>query len=155
MRYTVRYIPLRKIKPGEAPGMTARLRKLRALMWDSLHLIVVRRNRRDGSYSLLLGRTRYDYLLSHTKRLAAPCLIDDSPPRIRVREFGRRVRAMIERAPALSIIRALRRADPRFGRLTRRQQLQVLLLAIRYRETVVAAMIAAIDRIGMNGPHRP
>jgi len=147
MRYTIRYIPLRKIKPGEVPGMTARLRKLRALMWDSLHLIVVRRNRRDGSYSLLLGRTRYDYLLSHTKKLAAPCLVEESPPRLSFRDFGRRVRVMIDRAPALSIIRALRRADPRFSRLSRRQQFRVLLLAIRYRETVVAAMIAAIDRM--------
>jgi hypothetical protein len=147
MRFTVQYIPLRKIKPGEAAALTSRLRRLRVLMWDCMQLLVVRRNRRDGTYSLLLGRTRYDYLLTHTRKHAVPCLVDESPTRSRLRAWGTRLRKMIVHAPSLSIIRTFMREEPRFRQLTRRQQFQVLLLAIRYRETVVSAMIAKVDHM--------
>ncbi len=147
MRFTVQYIPLRKIRPGESAGMTSRLRKLRGLMWDSLHLLVVRRNRKDGSYKLLIGRSRYDYLVTHTKKIAAPCLVDESPARSRIRAYGTRLRRFIRHAPSMAIIRTFMRAEPRFRRLTRRQQLQVLLLAVQYRDTVVATMIAKVDQM--------
>jgi hypothetical protein len=147
MRYTIQYIPLCKIKPGEAAALTSRLRKLRGLMWDAMQLLVVRRNRGDGNYRLLFGRTRYDYLVTHTKKRSAPCLVDESPARSRIRSYGKRLRQLIRHAPALSIIRMFTREEPRFRQLSRRQQFQVLLLAIRYRETVVSAMIAKVDHM--------
>jgi hypothetical protein len=147
MRFTVQYIPLRKIKPGEAAALTSSLRKLRGLMWDAMQLLVVRRNRRDGTYSLLYGRTRYDYLVTHTKKSSAPCLVDESPARSIISSYGTRLRQLIRHAPALSIIRTFMREEPRFRQLTRRQQFQVLLLAIRYRETVVSTMIAKVDHM--------
>lgn len=147
MRFTVQYIPLRKIKPGEPAALTTRLRKLRGLMWDAMQLLVVRRNRKDGTYRLLIGRSRYDYLVNHTRKISAPCLVDESPARSRIRAYGMRLRRLIRHAPALAIIRTFMREEPRFRQLTRRQQFQVLLLAIRYRDTVVASMIAKVDRM--------
>ncbi len=147
MRFTVRYIPLRKIKPGEPAALTSRLRKLRSFMWDAMQLLVVRRNRQDGTYSLLIGRSRYDYLVNHTKKHAAPCLVDESPARSRIRAYGARLRRLVRQAPALAIIRTFMREEPRFRQLTRRQQLQVLLLAVRYRDTVVASMIAKVEQM--------
>ncbi|MGG1552200.1 hypothetical protein [Paenibacillus ferrarius] len=160
MRFTVQYIQLDKIKPGIASVMTSHIRKLRHLMWDCMHLLVVRKNRKDGTYTVVLGQERYDYLRKHTKKRTAPCLVDESRSSAQASRWLTRLRSrsarqafpVIDRSrltpAAWSIIRSFLREDKaRLTQLSRKQQAQVFALAFRYRRTVIAAMKAKVDEI--------
>lgn len=159
MRFTVQYIPLSKLKPDAATRMTAQLRKLRRLVWDCMHLLVVRKNRRDGTYTILLGSDRYQYLREHTKKLSAPCLIDDSGAKADIRSWLHRWREAKGPAPWLAVprerlapvawsaVRTLLKEEPRFRELTRSQQWEVLLLAVRCKQTVVASMKSKVKEL--------
>lgn len=157
--FTVQYVPLSKIKPDVPAKMTSHIRKLRSMMWDCMHLLVVRKNQNDGSYVILLGNERYEFLSKHTKKLVAPCLVDDSMPKIQEPYWLNRFRRKrlhehfpgikIERITpaAWSIIRTFLKEEPRFKQLTRRQQIQVLVQAVRYRKIVVASMKTKVDQM--------
>ncbi|MBP3963832.1 hypothetical protein [Paenibacillus lignilyticus] len=160
MRFTVRYIPLSKIKPGLPVGMTARLRYLRHLMWDGLHLIVVQKDRKDGQYRILLGNDRYEYLRNHTKKLTAPCIVDESKLGARLQNWLQRFTRKPPTADPASasalkrltpsswaIVRAYLKEDHRFKQLSRKQQAQVLLLAVRHKQMVVSAMKSKTDQL--------
>ncbi|SDW20929.1 hypothetical protein [Paenibacillus sp. CF384] len=159
MRFTVRYIPLSQIKPGLPVGMTARLRYLRHLMWDGLHLIVVQRDRKDGQYRILLGNDRYEYLRNHTKKLTAPCIVNESKLvaglQNWLQRFSRKPPAAEPASSAFkrltpsswAIMRAYLKEDHRFKQLSRRQQAQVLLLAVRHKQMVVSAMKSKTDQL--------
>ncbi|MDQ8737290.1 hypothetical protein [Paenibacillus sp. LHD-38] len=159
MRFTVRYIPLSKIKPDLSTKMTARIRSLRRMMWDCMNLLVVRKNRKDGSYTILIGNDRYEFLRKHTKNLFAPCLVDESKPKARLRTWFDQVQANLSssHAPdrktlrmkpvAWLIIQDFLKADPRFKQLTLSEKLQVSMLAIRYKDTVMASMKTKIDHL--------
>jgi len=159
MRFTVQYVPLDRIKPDSPAKMTSHLRKLRSLMWDCMHLIVVRKNRKDKSYTILLGNDRYEYLRTHTKKLTAPCLVEENRPRKQITSWIYKLRnntslnhfPHIKRdrmTPATwSIVRVFLNEEPRMKELTRRQQLQVLALAFRYKKTVIASMKSKVDQL--------
>lgn len=87
VRFTVQYIPLSKIKPNISTNLTLQIGKLRNMMWDCMHLLVVRKNRKDGGYMILLGHDRYEFLRNHTKKLVAPCLVDESKPKAQVESW--------------------------------------------------------------------
>lgn len=159
--FTVQYVPLSKIKPDVPAKMTSHIRKLRSMMWDCMHLLVVRKNQNDGSYVLLLGNERYEFLSKHTKKLVAPCLVDDSYPKVKGQEPSWLNRFRRKRMHALfpdiklgsitpaawSIIRTFLKEEPRFKQLTRRQQIHVLVQAFRYRKIVVASMKMKVDQL--------
>ncbi|MBD2869257.1 hypothetical protein [Paenibacillus arenilitoris] len=159
MRFTVQYIPLNKIKPDLSSGMTARIRKLRRMMWDCMNLLVVRKNRKDGSYMILVGNDRYDFLRKHTKNAVAPCLVDESKAKSQVKSWLYRFRGnrAMRRFPdlkthrlspaALSIFLAFLKEEPRFKELSRREQMQVLMMAVRYKKIVVASMKSKVDQL--------
>lgn len=157
MKFTIRYIPLNQIKPAAPGAVTERIKQLRRLMGDCMHVIAVRPNESEGTYSLLTGQDRLDYMLNHTKKKYAPCIVDK---RHMLKERGRLI-AMLsklfaplarsgllhELAPARrSIIHTFLKTEPRFRELPRLQQWKVLLLAVRYRQTVLAIMRLAVDR---------
>ncbi|KIL41478.1 hypothetical protein SD70_06180 [Gordoniibacillus kamchatkensis] len=157
MRFTVQYIPLSQIKPGSPAAVTERMKQVRRLMGDCMHVIAVLPNRGDGTYSLLAGRDRYDYLTNHTKKKYAPCIVVKrrfAQRRHPLASAAAKLLALFARgssvpgpAPASwAIIRAFLKAEPRFRQLPRLQQWKVLLLAVRYRQTVVALMRLAVDR---------
>ncbi|RNB87072.1 hypothetical protein EDM56_15365 [Brevibacillus fluminis] len=157
--FTVQYIPLSKIKPDHYPRMTAQIRKLRSKMLDGMNLVVVRKNRKDGSYVILLGNERYEYLRKHTKKLVAPCLVDESRGKSQVRAWFHQLRnkRLLSHFPgikpgqltpaALSITRTFLKEEPRFKQLSRRQQVQVLSQAVRYKRTVISAMKAKVGQL--------
>lgn len=159
MRFTVQFIPLSKIKPDFSVKMTAHIRKLRSMMWDCMHLLVVRKNRKDGSYMILLGNDRYEFLRKHTKKLVAPCLVDESKPEAQVKSWlhwfssKRLPDNLLHIKPdrltpvTWSIVRTFLKEESRFKQLTRRQQIEVLALAVRYKKTVVASMKTKADQI--------
>lgn len=159
MRFTVQYIPLSKIKPDFSSNLTSHIRKLRLMMWDCMHLLVVRKNRKDGSYIILLGNDRYEFLRKHTKKLAAPCLVDESKPKAQVKSWLYRFRSkqLLNYLPeiksenitpaAWSIVRVFLKEEPRLKQLSRKQQFQVLILAIRYKKIVVASMKKKVDQM--------
>ncbi|WP_308639404.1 hypothetical protein [Paenibacillus silvisoli] len=158
MRFTVRYIPLSKIKPGLPAAMSDRLRSLRGQMWDGLHLMVVRKERKNGQYRILLGNDRYEYLRNHTRKATAPCIVDET-------RLGAGLQSLLDRftrkkppaalrgsaalkrlTPASwAIVRGYLKSDPQFKQLSRKQQMQVLSLAIRHKRVVIAAMKAKAD----------
>ncbi|QRG66688.1 hypothetical protein [Brevibacillus choshinensis] len=157
--FTVQYVPLSKIKPDVPAKMTSHIRKLRSMMWDCMHLLVVRKNQNDGSYAILLGNERYEYLSKHTKKLVAPCLVDDSTPKIQepnwlYRFRRKRLQVLVPgikidsiTPAAWSIIRTFLKEEPRFKQLKRRQQIHVLVQAVRYRKIVVASMKMKVDQL--------
>lgn len=159
MRFTVQYIPLRKLRPAPSAPLTARLRAVRKVLWDCMHLMAVRKNRKGGGYTVVSGRERYEHLVKHTNKTHAPCIVDDAAPpdsgRARLRFFLRPPLPLPRDFPALdegrlapksrSIVRQFLKREPRFYRLSRTQQLKVLMLALRYKKTVLAAMKTKVD----------
>ena len=159
MRFTIQYIPLKKIDASATVRITERIKRLRAVVWDSSHLLAVKKNRRDGSFTVVGGHDRYRYMKAHTNKLYAPCVLDESKEPADgalpswIRTF--RNRRLPKRLPtfhpekmtpaAWSIIRLFAKEEPRFERLTRWQQARVLLLAVRYKKTVVKQMRGMVD----------
>lgn len=150
MRVNVQYIPLNKLKPDLSVKMTQNIQRLRSLMADCMHLIAVKKNKKNGQYIILSGHDRYEYLRKHTNKKYAPCIIDES-------KVSSGVKSLIQRFPeitseqmvptSLSIIRAYLKQDPHFSRLSYHQQLKVLLLAIRYKKTVIRSMKAKAEEL--------
>jgi hypothetical protein len=129
------------------------------MMWDCMHLLVVRKNRKDGSYMILLGNDRYEFLRKHTKKLVAPCLVDESKPKAQFKSWlyqmrNKRLRNYLPdikpdriTPAAWSIVRVFLKEEPRLKQLSRKQQIQVLMLSIRYRKIVVASMKTKVDQM--------
>jgi hypothetical protein len=157
MRYTVQYIPLSKIKPGISVRITQRMKELRQAAQDCMHLLVVRKSRKEGGYIIVSGAGHYEYFKKHTRKKSAPCLVDESKASsglgalmslLRRRKLPHDIPFLHpERlAPAsLSIMRAFMRQDPRFKQLSRRQQIKVLRLGLQYKKTTISAMKAKVD----------
>lgn len=158
MKVTVKYIPISLIKTEGPFVMTEKLRRLRRAMNDCMHLLVVRKMSRGG-YRVVFGLERLDFLLNHTNKKKVPCLVDESraPVADKFPFWRRSVRHRIwKEVPELirerlvpaswSIVKAFMLQEPRFNRLSSAQKLRVLLLAIRYQKTVIAAMKAKVDR---------
>jgi hypothetical protein len=161
MRFTIQYIPLRKIHSSGHFRMTERIKQLRKVVWDSTHLLAVKKNRKDGSFTVIGGHDRYRYLQTHTNKIYAPCVLDDTKEkRFRslptwIRNF--RNRNLPKRFPRFdpekvtpagwSIIRTFIKEEPRYEQLTRLQQVKVLLLGVRYKRTVVHAMKVMVDEM--------
>ncbi|TFE19489.1 hypothetical protein [Cohnella luojiensis] len=163
MRFTVKYVPLSKIKPEASFGSSKRWHQLRAWMRDCVYLLIVRRNKKDGSFTLLGGLDRYEFLIRHTKKKYAPCIVDESGamPDIRgwldrarnlklLEHFPRFRTAKIEPAGS-KIIRSFLRQEPRFARLSHAQKIKVLIQGIRYKRTVVDSMRSLVEEM-LSGP---
>lgn len=157
MRFTVQYIPLSKIKPDIPVKMTQRINILRRILHDCMHLLAVRKNKKDGTFIIISGLDRYEYLRKHTNKQYAPCIVDESKTSAGMKSLIYRLRNRRllyhfpqinpERMtpPSLSIIRTFLKQEPRFADLSRSQQLKVMLLGIRYKKTVVSSMKAMVD----------
>ncbi|QHW29488.1 hypothetical protein GZH47_00655 [Paenibacillus rhizovicinus] len=158
MRYTVQYIPLSKIKPGFTIQLSNRIKELKRTAQDCMQLMIVRKSRKDGGYVLVSGSSHYDFLKKHTRKTAAPCLVDESKASAKLNSFIHRIRKRDlpyevphikrEKTPASSwtIIRQFLKQEPRFNSLSRREQLQVLRLGIQYKRTTVSAMKAMVHK---------
>jgi hypothetical protein len=159
VKLTVQYIPLSKIKPDLTMKITDHVKKFRSIMWDCMHILVVRKNRNDGSYTIVSGHDRLEYLQKNTKMKFAPCIIDESSTSTKIKHSYRRVfnkqipkefkNIITEKITpkSLAIIRKFLMEDPRFRTLSRGQQLRVLFLAIRYKKTVVSSMKKLVGEI--------
>lgn len=162
MRYTVQYIPLSQIKPGLSFQITKRIKELRRAAQDCMHLMVVRKSRREGGYVVLSGNNHLEYLRKHTKKASAPCLIDESKASAKWNDWVHRVRKRKlpyevphikrDRTPvgSWSIIRRFLKQEPRFKSLSRREQAKVLRLGLQYKKTTVRSMRAMVDDLLQN-----
>ncbi|RXJ00258.1 hypothetical protein DS745_12045 [Anaerobacillus alkaliphilus] len=152
MRFTVRYIPLRKIKPDPSLKMTNHIKKLRRLMWDCMNILVVKKNSEDGSYSILTGLDRYEHLKKNEKNIYAPCIVDESKSSM-LKTWLHRIRNKqpLDDYPMVpkswSIVKSFIKQEPRFEKLSRTQQLKVLIIAVRYKKTVVSSMKKKVDQL--------
>lgn len=162
MKFTVQYLPLSKIKPDRTGIMTQHMRNLSGVLYDCMHLLAVRKNKKTGGYVLIGGLSRYEHLVNHTRKKYAPCLVDNSIPdpgektswlkRLRKRQSLKHYpHLQLGRLSprSLAIIRAFLRREPRFKQLTRSQQLKVLMLGIRYKQTTIQAMRHSVDQMRM------
>ncbi len=154
MRFTVRYIPLSMIKPDPSLKMTNQIKKLRRLMWDCMNIVVVKRNRNDGSYSILTGLDRYEHLKKNEKNIYAPCIVDESTSFFTSWIHRIRHKQSLDDYPMVpkswSIVKSFLKQEPRFENLSRTQQLKVLILAVRYKKTVVSSMKKKVDEMVKN-----
>jgi hypothetical protein len=158
LRYTVQYIPLSKIRPESITTKTSQRKKeLKKVAQDLMHLLVVRKSRKEGGYIILDGHHNFDFLKKHTNKNCAVCLVDESKISASigslVHHFRRRqlpydvpyIRPDRVAINSLSIIRTFLKREPRFRMLSHRQQLKVLRLGIQYRRTTVLSMLAKVD----------
>lgn len=155
VKFTVEYIPLNKIKPDLSIKITEHIKKLQRLMWDCMFVLVVRKNRKDNTYTIISGQDRYESLRKHTKSLYAPCIVDKSTSSGIVPWYHRFRRKQphddFPLTPASwSIVRSFLKQEPRFRTLTRSQQIRILLLAARYKKTVISTMRITVEDILKN-----
>lgn len=158
MRYTVQYIPLSKINQESNITKTSQRKKeLKKVAQDLMHILIVRKSRKDGGYIIQDGHHHFDFLKKHTKKNSAVCLVDESKfsasmgnlvNRFRKRQLPYDVPDIKPDRIAVNswaIIRTFLKREPRFRRLSRRQQLKVLRLGIQYRKTTVQSMQAKVE----------
>jgi hypothetical protein len=162
MRYTVQYIPLSKIKPGFSVHLTEHTKELRKAAQDCIHLLIVRKSRKEGGYIILSGNNHFEYLQKYTKKKVAPCLVDESKASSRLTWLVHGIRKpklpydvpyiKRERTPvnSWSIIRKFLRQERRFRNLSRTEQIKVLRLGLQYKKTTVLSMKAKVDDLLKN-----
>ncbi|WP_137790399.1 hypothetical protein [Bacillus sp. E(2018)] len=156
MRLNVQYIHLFKIKPDYSIKVTDHVKMLKNRMWDSMHMLVVKRDKKKG-FSIISGNDRYDYLVKHTKSKYALCMIDEHPRKTDIRNWLQSFRGLEKKEQvksfnksnptALSIIKCFVKENPRYYKLSLRNRLAVLLLAVRYKKTVIRSMQTKVDDI--------
>lgn len=156
MRLNVQYIPMSKIKPNLSVKITEHIKKLRNIMWDCMHILVVKKEK-DGNYTIISGNDRYEYLQKHTKNKFAPCIIDENKMLTELKYWICRVFNVHKpdkgnkdffnklSPKSVSIIRDFLREEPRFKSLSRLEKTKVIILAVRYKKTVITAMKLKID----------
>jgi DNA-directed RNA polymerase subunit E'/Rpb7 len=152
MKFTVQYIPLSKIKPDLKQKITEHIKKLERLMWDCMFVLVVKKNRKDGTYTIISGQDRFESLKKHTKSIYAPCIVDKRSSIGRMSWFHRlRNKQPLDDFPLMppswSIFRSFLKQEPRFKNLSRADQIRVMLIAVHYKKTVIYAMKSAVDHI--------
>lgn len=153
MKLTIEYIPLNKIKPDLSLKITKHMKKLQSLMWDCMmYVLVVKKNRKDGSYILVSGQERFETLKKHTKHIYAPCIVDKSDSPGMISWFYRlRKKQPLDDFPLMptswSIVRSFLRQEPRFQHLSRSEQIRVMSLAVRYKKTVILTMKKTVEDI--------
>lgn len=151
MKFTVKYIPLSKIKPDPSLKITGHVKKLQRLVWDCMYILVVKK-RKDGSYSILSGQDRFEHLKKSTKNIYAPCIVDESTSSGLKSWFSRvRNKQPLDDFPmtpkSWSIVRSFLKQEPRFQNLSKMEQLKILILALRYKRTVISAMKTKVDQM--------
>ncbi|MDM5317584.1 hypothetical protein QUF49_16355 [Fictibacillus sp. b24] len=151
MKLNVQYIPLHKIKPNLTIKITEHVKQLRNRMWDCMYMLVVKREK-NNDFSIICGNDRYEYLTKHTKNKYALCIIDEQSNETGVKYWFKnlyRAERRKERKEwvrdnmsinSVSIIRAFIREDTRFKELSHFQRLKVILLAVKYKNTVISCM---------------
>ena len=155
MKFTIEYIPLNKIKPDLSLKITKHMKKLQRLMWDCMmYVLVVKKNRKDGSYILVSGQERFETLKKHTKNIYAPCIVDKSVSTGMISWFYRlRLwnKQPIDDFPLMPtswlIVRSFLKQEPRFQNLSRSEQIRVLRIAACYKKTVIYTMKKTVDEI--------
>ncbi len=129
------------------------MKKLQRLMWDCMmYVMVVKKNRKDGSYIIVSGQERYENLKKHTKSLYAPCIVDKSDSNGMLSLFYRlQKKQPLDDFPFMptswSIVRSFLKKEPRFQNLSRSEQLRVLRIAACYKKTVIYTMKKTVDDI--------
>ncbi|MEH7436628.1 hypothetical protein V7182_03955 [Neobacillus drentensis] len=152
MKFTIQYIPLNKIKPDLSLKITEHIKKLQRIMWDCMFVLVVKKNRKDGSYIIVSGQDRFESLKKHTKNIYAPCIVDKSSSTGMMSWFHRlRNKQPLDDFPLMppswSIVRSFLKQEPRFKNLSRSEQIRVLLIAARYKKTVIYSMRTTVNEI--------
>jgi hypothetical protein len=152
MKFTIQYIPLNKIKPDLSVKITEHIKKLQRLMWDCMFVLVVRKNRKDDSYIIVSGQDRFESLKKHTKNIYAPCIVDKSSSTGMIAWLHRlRNKQPLDDFPLMpaswSIFRSFLKQEPRFKNLSRSEQIRVILIAARYKKTVIYTMKTTVNEI--------
>lgn len=155
LKFSIQYIPLNKIKPDLSLKMTDHLKRLQRLMWDCMFVLVVRKSNKDDSYIIIWGQDRFESLRKHTKSIYAPCIVDKSTSSGFTSWFYRlRNKQPLDDFPLMpkswSIFRSFLKQEPRFKNLPRAQQIRVLILAARYKKTVIHSMKTMVNEMLKN-----
>jgi hypothetical protein len=156
MRLNVQYIPMSKIKPNFSVKITEHIKKLRNVMWDCMHILVVKKEK-DGNYTIISGNDRYEYLQKHTKNKFAPCIIDENKMFTELKYWIHRIFNVHKQEKekkdffnklspkSVVIIRNFLKEELRFKSLSPAEKAKVLILALRYKKTVMTSMKLKVD----------
>jgi len=158
MRYTVRYLPLNKIKPGSMSiKITQRIKELRKTAQDCMNILIVRKSKAEGGYIVISGHNHFDFLKKHTKKNTVACLVDESKVSTKLSSLIHHFRKqkLPDNVPYVkperlvgsswSIIKRFLKQDPRFNNLSRSQKIKVLRLGLQYKKTTITSMRAKVD----------
>jgi hypothetical protein len=125
-------------------------------MWDCMHILVVKKDL-DGNFTIISGNDRLEYLQKHTKFKSAPCIIDGYCLSAEIRNWFHRLIHTKEVSHSImkekvnkkssSIVRTFLKVEPRFNELSPVQKMKVLLLAVRYKRTVITSMKTMVDEL--------
>ncbi|QDP39313.1 hypothetical protein [Radiobacillus deserti] len=140
MKFTVEYVPLHKIKTDLSVKVTERMKRLRMFMWDCMHVLVVKKDKKSDSFTLVSGENRFEYLKKHTNQTYVPCIIDVEHKKSKYPFLQKELEDYPMIPKGLSIIRTFLKEEPRFRELSRLDQLKVLMLGVRYKKTVLETM---------------
>jgi hypothetical protein len=120
-----------------------------------MFVLVVRKSKKDDSYIILSGQDRFENLRKHTKSIYAPCIVDKSTSSGISSLFHLfHNKQPLDDFPLMpkswSIFRSFLKQEPRFKNLTRSQQIRVLIVAVRYKKTVIYTMNSMVNEIIRN-----
>lgn len=152
LKFSVQYIPLTKIKPDLSIKLSDHMKRLQRFMWDCMFVLVVRKSQKDDSYIIVCGQDRFESLRKHTKSIYAPCIVDKSASTSLISWFHRfRKKQPLDDFPLMpkswSIFRSFLKQEPRFNNLSRSQQIRVLILAAKYKKTVIHSMKTVVNEM--------
>ncbi|WP_186578854.1 hypothetical protein [Aquibacillus kalidii] len=145
MKFIVNYVPLSKIKSSDNLRITSQMKRLHLFLLDSMHLLVVRKNKNENSYTIIYGQNRLQYLQKHEKAKEVPVIIANRQSvglkALLQQVFNKDTNTKsLSKPTTWSIVKTFLKKEPRFKSLSFTQKLKVLMLAVRYKNTVVNAM---------------
>lgn len=118
-------------------------------MLDCMHVMVVQKNKQEGHYQLVYGKNHYQYLQKYTTKKYVPCIVDESGKK-GLKTWFQQLRSPASMDYPLSpkswsIVRGFLKEDPRFKQLSLAEKWKVILLAVRYKRTVIQSMKNKVD----------
>jgi len=135
------------------------MKELQKVAQDYVHLLIVRKSRKDRCYIIVNGNNNFEFLKNHTKKKFAPCLVAESKASESFSSIVHRFRKRklpfdlppnkVDKinAASWSIINSFLKKEPRFKQLPLNQQIRIIWIALRYKKATLLAMRKKVDQL--------
>ncbi|MDC3415464.1 hypothetical protein [Aquibacillus salsiterrae] len=144
MKFTIQYVPLKKITNNQPVDVTDKIRYLRKVMLDCLYLLVVKKNKKEDSYQVLSGHSRLDFLSKHTNLKYVPCLIADQHANSSKAALLNKMND--NNSSSFQIIKRFIKEEPEYKSLNLFQKIKILMIGLNYKRTVISVMKSQVNQ---------